>query len=110
MPNLSKASLHVTGIVQGVGFRPFVYGLAIRCHLQGWVRNSSAGVDIEVDGTSETLRIFIEALKTELPPLARIDSLDITYSTPGNFKTFEIIGSESVPGAFQPISPDVCIC
>jgi hydrogenase maturation protein HypF len=110
MPNLSKASLHVTGIVQGVGFRPFVYGLAIRCHLQGWVRNSSAGVDIEVDGTSETLRIFIEALKTELPPLARIDSLDITYSTPGYFKTFEIIGSETVPGAFQPIPPDVCIC
>ncbi|MBE3037420.1 MAG: acylphosphatase, partial [Chloroflexi bacterium] len=74
MSDLRKASLHITGIVQGVGFRPFVYGLAIRYALKGWVRNTSAGVDIEVDGTQETLDAFILALKTELPPLARVDT------------------------------------
>ena len=47
---LSGARIHISGIVQGVGFRPFVYALALRLGLKGWVRNTSAGVDIEVDG------------------------------------------------------------
>ena len=62
MSDLRKASLHITGIVQGVGFRPFIYGLATRYTLKGWVRNTSAGVDIEADGTQETLNSFIHAL------------------------------------------------
>ena len=110
MSELRKARVHITGIVQGVGFRPFVYGLAVRYDLKGWVRNSSAGVDIEIDGAIEILQAFIEVLKTELPPLARVDSLDISFVDPGLFTTFEIIDSETVEGAFQPISPDVCIC
>jgi acylphosphatase len=110
MTDLRKASLHITGIVQGVGFRPFVYGLAARFALQGWVRNTSAGVDIEVDGTRETLEAFILALKSELPPLARIDTFSVSFELPGRFTTFEIIPSAAVEGAFQPISPDVCIC
>jgi len=110
MSELLKASLHITGVVQGVGFRPFVYGLATRYHLHGWVRNSSAGVDIEVDGLKRTLDEFITALRTELPPLARVDTLAVVFSAPGLFSGFEIIPSEAVAGAFQPISPDVCIC
>jgi len=110
MSDLRGARLHITGIVQGVGFRPFVYGLAVRFGLAGWVRNTSAGVDIEVDGTQEILVAFVHALKTELPPLARIDSLDVSYGNPGIFSGFEIIQSEAMEGAFQPISPDVCIC
>ena len=110
MSDLRKASLHITGIVQGVGFRPFIYGLATRYTLKGWVRNTSAGVDIEADGTQETLNSFIHALKTELPPLARIDSLDISFGIPGLFNTFEIVRSEAVEGDFQPVSPDVCVC
>ncbi|MBI4731159.1 MAG: carbamoyltransferase HypF [Chloroflexi bacterium] len=110
MSNLRKASLHITGIVQGVGFRPFVYGLATRFDLKGWVRNTSAGVDIEVDGSQSVLEEFISALKSELPPLARMDSLDVAFEIPGGFTTFEIIHSEEMEGAFQPISPDVSIC
>jgi acylphosphatase len=67
--------IHITGIVQGVGFRPFVYSLARRYGLTGWVRNTSAGVDIEADGTTDALAAFTAALRDELPPLARIDSL-----------------------------------
>jgi hydrogenase maturation protein HypF len=110
MSDIRKASIHITGIVQGVGFRPFVYGLAMRYNLKGWVRNTSAGVDIEVDGTQSVLDDFIAALKSELPPLARMDTFTISFGTEGGFTAFDIIHSETVEGAFQPISPDVCIC
>ena len=52
--------IHITGVVQGVGFRPFVYGLATRYGLRGWVCNTSAGVDIEVDGAPEVLAQFVD--------------------------------------------------
>jgi hydrogenase maturation protein HypF len=110
MSKLRGASLHITGIVQGVGFRPFIYGLATRYQLSGWVRNTSAGVDIEVDGRPESLKSFLQSLKNELPPLARMDSLDVSYGDPRGFVGFEILASEAVAGAFQPISPDVSIC
>jgi len=110
MSELRGLKLHITGIVQGVGFRPFVYGLAVRFELTGWVRNTSAGVDIRVDGNQEILEAFVHALNTELPPLARVDTFDVSFGTPGWFTKFEIIPSEDVENAFQPISPDVCIC
>ncbi|MBU2611377.1 MAG: carbamoyltransferase HypF [Chloroflexi bacterium] len=110
MSELRGASIHITGIVQGVGFRPFVYSLAKRFALTGWVRNTSAGVDIELDGTKSALDDFIHALKNELPPLARMDDLQTNWHDPNGFTTFEILHSEAVAGAFQPISPDVCIC
>ncbi len=110
MSDLRKASLHITGIVQGVGFRPHIYGLAVRFGLVGWVRNTSAGVDIEVDGDQELLDAFVLAVKKELPPLARIDTFDLSFGPPGYFTRFEIIPSEVVEGSYQPISPDVCVC
>jgi hydrogenase maturation protein HypF len=110
MPAIQSAQIHITGIVQGVGFRPFVYGLAVHLGLLGWVRNSSAGVDIEVDGTIDALNSFVSSLKSELPPLARIDTLNVTFGASQGLVGFEIIPSETVAGAFQPISPDVSIC
>ncbi len=110
MSDLRGLKIHITGIVQGVGFRPFVYGLATRYALTGWVRNTSAGVDIEVDGDREMIDNFLNAMKAELPPLARMDRFDVTWQDPSGFTAFEIIHSEAVEGAFQPISPDVSIC
>ncbi len=107
---LKGVRIHITGIVQGVGFRPFVYGLADRLALNGWVRNTSAGVDIEVDGTQEDLETFIDSLQAQAPPLARIDSFQIDWIPANNFSTFEIVHSEGKPGDFIPISPDVSIC
>jgi len=106
----SGVRIHITGVVQGVGFRPFVYGLAQRYLLTGWVRNTSAGVDIEADGSSEALQSFTEALAAESPPLARIDSIEIADRPADGFTTFEIIQSAPVSGAFQPVSPDVSVC
>jgi len=110
MDNLVGARIHITGIVQGVGFRPFVFGLAARYALNGWVRNTSFGVDIEVDGPPEVIQQFYAELKHEKPPLARIDTCEISSRRPDGFTSFEIIHSAAIQDAYQPISPDICIC
>lgn len=110
MSGLTGARIHITGIVQGVGFRPFIYGLAERYALKGWVRNTSAGVDIEVDGTGEAIQQFTAALTSENPPLARIDDLQFHPREANGFTSFQIIHSQSNEDEFQPISPDVCVC
>lgn len=102
--------IHITGIVQGVGFRPFVYELATRNKLTGWVRNTSGGVEIEVNGTSESLTRMLAGLRSELPPLARIDTLETRECIPGDFDSFNIIESQFSEGDFIPVSPDVSIC
>ena len=102
--------VHVTGVVQGVGFRPFVYGLANRLGLHGWVCNTSAGVDVVVQGEVSQVNAFVESLSAEAPPLARIDQVSAWEEAAGEFSGFEIRESESVEGAFQPISPDVSMC
>lgn len=105
-------TFRVTGVVQGVGFRPFVYQLATRAALRGWVANTSAGVDIQVEGDRNALENFARALRAETPPLARIDSLSF-FDSPAHhplFEKFEIRPSVACDGAFQPISPDIAIC
>ncbi len=102
--------IHITGIVQGVGFRPFVFTQAVQKGLTGWVCNTSAGVDIEVAGEPVDISQFIQSLKSEAPPLARIDSLDTQEIPLKPYDTFEIIHSKVVSDAFQPISPDIGIC
>ncbi len=110
MSDLQGARIHITGVVQGVGFRPFVYGLATRLEITGWVRNTSAGVEIEVDGSPEALAAFIDALRQKAPPLAHIDEFHVQECAPNGFSTFEIFHSEAIAEAFQPISPDVSLC
>jgi hydrogenase maturation protein HypF len=107
---MNALSIHITGIVQGVGFRPFVYNLATGLGLTGWVRNTSAGVDIELEGEAPALEEFVQHLRADAPPLAHLDEVDVTSHAPSGYQTFEIEHSEAVPDAFQPISPDVSIC
>ncbi len=110
MPEVRGAHIHVRGVVQGVGFRPFVYGLALRHALAGWVRNTTSGVDIEVDGSPECLHAFLRELKDQAPPLARIDEIAVHERPANGYQGFEIIVSESISQAFQPVSPDMAIC
>jgi hydrogenase maturation protein HypF len=111
MPDLQTGlRVWVRGIVQGVGFRPFVYSLAIRYALTGWVRNTSGGVEIEVNGPASTLAEFVTAIQSERPPLARIDEIETQPSLPDHYSRFEILASQSEAGQFIPISPDVCTC
>ncbi len=108
--SLAARHIHITGVVQGVGFRPFVYGLARRYDLHGWVCNTSAGVDIEVDGPGEVLDRFVAALSHETPPLARIDSIEVSDIARNGFTLFEIRHSVARPDDFLPISPDIALC
>ncbi len=107
------ATIHVrvSGVVQGVGFRPFVYGLAKRLCLHGWVRNTSGGVEIVVEGQRSNVESFIRSLTTEHPPLARIDSITTRIETSDiEYSTFDIRHSTMLEGAYQPISVDTAIC
>lgn len=108
---IQRRRVRVQGIVQGVGFRPFVYALARRYQLAGFVFNDSAGVTIEVEGSAHRLGQFIETLRQEAPPLARVDALH-TEQLPARGETgFAIVHSQE--GAEQRhalISPDITIC
>jgi hydrogenase maturation protein HypF len=110
--NSCNAGRYITirGIVQGVGFRPFVYTLAIRYGLNGWVLNSSNGVEIEVDGAPEILDRFISDLKTKTPPLARIDTFNVANIPVNGYSRFEIRESTNRADEFLPVSPDVAVC
>ena len=102
--------IYINGIVQGVGFRPFVYNLAIHYALNGWVRNTSGGVEIEVTGAEDRLKQFLVSLENDAPSLAQIDSLRFETIPVDGHETFEILQSRADVGGFQPISPDVSIC
>ncbi len=100
----------VRGIVQGVGFRPFIYNLARNNYLNGWVRNTSANVEIHLEGQSTRIENFLAQLQSHLPPLARIDSLQVHPAEPAYLDDFRILTSQIDPAQFQPISPDIAIC
>ena len=81
-------SVRVRGTVQGVGFRPFIYQLARRYGLTGWVRNTNTQVEIELDGDADALTAFLEELHASSPPLARIDEIVSEQRPPSGFSSF----------------------
>ncbi len=100
----------VTGVVQGVGYRPFVYNLAVQLGLRGWVLNHSGGVEIEVEGPPGVVASFVTALRDAAPPLAHVESVTAVDVPERNFEGFEIRRSERQAGRYQLISPDVATC
>lgn len=102
--------ISVTGVVQGVGFRPFVFGLATRLDLHGWVRNTSGGVEILVAGQNCNLEKFIQLLYLEKPVLAQIDTIRVEDTPEDLSLNFEIRESQSIQGDYQPVSADIAIC
>lgn len=109
-PVLAATRISVRGVVQGVGFRPFVHRLALRSGLTGWVRNASGDVQIHVEGAPDDVTAFIERLKTDAPPLAQIDELRAVSCQATGLSAFTILESRSEEGRRQPISPDVALC
>lgn len=102
--------LTLTGIVQGVGFRPLVYRLASAYGLEGWVRNSSRGLTIVVQGPPWAVKTFQDALTASPPPLARIDQLAVEELPPGDYAGFSIEGSAEEGEARAVIPPDAALC
>jgi hydrogenase maturation protein HypF len=108
-----RAEIKVSGIVQGVGFRPFIYRIAVKNGLVGYVRNrGDAVVEIVVEGKKNNVSQFLKDLKDEKPPLARIYDLTTNYrGNEGNFEKFSIVkSSEEVELSGSVIPPDVSVC
>jgi hydrogenase maturation protein HypF len=105
-----RRQIEVSGIVQGVGFRPYVYRLATGRQLSGTIRNTSAGVTIEIQGPAETVQNFVEHLPAEAPPLARITSLAVQDVPCNRDQDFRIVHSHEGEQVRTLISPDVAIC
>ena len=103
-------NIRVSGVVQGVGFRPFVWRLARELGLAGWVRNDSRGVEIEVHGAAAQVRHLIARLEQDAPPLARVNSVIARdVATAHNGQGVVIIGSRSGRAATM-IGPDTTVC
>jgi len=105
-----RKAIDVTGIVQGVGFRPFVYRLANECNLHGFIANTPAGVTIEVQGDADLVESFLARLGNEAPPLAKITSLSPREQQLQNDPAFRIVSSRLDAPAKALISPDVALC
>ncbi len=108
-PTLQARRLRVTGVVQGVGFRPFLHRLAARYGLAGWTRNESGEVYVEVEGPAHALEAFTRALSAEAPVLARIDGLEAEVVSPRGVTGFRVLESRATEGRL-PVSPDVATC
>src|SRR5688500_8252265 len=107
----ARRAIRVTGAVQGVGFRPFVHGLAETLGLAGFVRNDAGIVLIEVEGQSAALDSFLDRLPLEPPPLARIGEVVWAPAPPQGEAGFRIADSRPVAGAAEvALPPDTAAC
>jgi len=107
---MKAIQLHVTGIVQGVGFRPFIYNLAVARGLTGWVLNSSDGVHLVVEGADPEVDGFVELMRTTAPPMSVIEHVFAESVETEGFAGFEIRESQARADAMTLVSPDIATC
>jgi hydrogenase maturation protein HypF len=107
---MRRLKIAIRGVVQGVGFRPFVYRLATEQGLAGWVKNSPQGVFIEVEGSERSLDDFLLRLPREKPPLSFIQSLEHSVLEPVGYPDFQITRSEDGGEKLALILPDIATC
>lgn len=106
----TRLRISIRGVVQGVGFRPFVYNLAQSLGVTGFILNSSSGVTVEIEGPDRTLQQFLQILRTSPPPLAQIAEVMTEEVSLQNASGFTIRASREETDAFSLISPDVATC
>jgi len=106
----SACSIRVRGVVQGVGFRPFVYRLARANALGGWVLNDTEGVEIFLEGAEQDVVAFVSDLKTQVPPAASIAELEVRAVSPQGLRDFTIRESERQAQPTTRVSPDLPVC
>jgi len=109
---LKKRTLQisVTGLVQGVGFRPFIFRIATKLNLSGWVQNTNENVIIQVTGTSHNLNLFLLSLKEEAPTAAMIRDISTIEMESKDFGSFSIRESNDLSEEITEISPDIAVC
>lgn len=106
----SARLVHVRGVVQGVGFRPFVYRIARANGVRGWVQNGDSGVEIHAEGALADLERFLQQLQTNAPPASRIASLEHRDAVPEDFADFVIRESVKADRPTVRVSPDLPVC
>ncbi len=107
----TRAQIQIKGIVQGVGFRPFVFALAQKNALKGQVLNNGSGVLIDVEGENERIEKFISEIKQTAPPLSQIESIESkNHQNLADFTDFRIVESNANAARFMPISADIATC
>ncbi|MFQ5856916.1 MAG: carbamoyltransferase HypF [Anaerolineae bacterium] len=109
-PTTQRIRVEISGAVQGVGFRPFVYRLATEHSLAGWVINDTRGVFIELEGPQSDLERFLERLPAEKPPRAIIHTLDTAWLEPAGYDSFQIRHSEGEGARTVLVLPDIATC
>lgn len=102
--------IHVRGLVQGVGFRPFIYRIATRMGLKGTVENRNDGVVINLCCTDMEKDLFAAAVNHEAPPASQIASITVTDAEPQDFADFSIVSSTSISDSITDVSPDIAVC
>ncbi len=102
--------IHITGLVQGVGFRPFVYRMAKKNSICGWVENNNEGVQIHAEGNSHHLDAFLADIKACAPPASQIGSINSIPVEPTYFESFSIQKSSNLSDAITHVSPDIAVC
>ena len=107
---ISARSIRVRGVVQGVGFRPFVYRLAQEHGLAGWVLNGEDGVAIYAEGPQQHMAAFLEAIRTQAPSAAAISEIEVRSAEPDGLVGFNIRESERHERPTVRISPDLPVC
>lgn len=110
MSGRRRQRIRVQGVVQGVGFRPFVYTAAASCGLSGSVRNGSSGAIIEVEGEQNDIAGFLDRLRADPPPLAVIEAVEIVDVATEGGTDFRIVGTSRSDGGRTLVSPDVAMC
>ncbi|MDB4935520.1 MAG: [NiFe] hydrogenase metallocenter assembly protein HypF [Labilithrix sp.] len=110
-PERARCAVRVRGTVQGVGFRPMVHRIAQRDGLAGFVRNDSEGVFIEVEGDdAQVLERFVAALRSEAPPLSRIDAIEVSTLAPKGEREFRVVASTPAPMTRAAVPADAATC
>jgi hydrogenase maturation protein HypF len=107
---MQRVRLRLAGAVQGVGFRPFVYRLAQRCGVTGWIANDTAGVIIEAEASDDVIDYFVRALQQEAPPRSVIHELHVTQLEPQDATDFRIERSDTAGARTAIVLPDLAPC
>lgn len=107
---VKAAKINISGIVQGVGFRPFIYNLAVRYNLKGYCLNTTRGVEVVVEGKEKNILKFYKDIEKYSPPLSVIDAKKIEFIKLTNFKEFKILKSRKEKEELVVISPDISMC
>jgi hydrogenase maturation protein HypF len=108
--NITAWQIIVSGLVQGVGFRPFIYRLAQKHTLSGWVVNRTNGLLIHIEGPARVMPLFLQDLRTQAPVVSQVEDIQVEEHKPEGLSGFSILESQDLTEETSEISPDIAVC